>query len=84
MKIKDIGSTIERLSPLEASAAFGFDVSFVLWASIKKDNWRKFHKMVVKIPAKRNQLQLVDKQLLTDTAIKKMQEVLAVTITEPE
>lgn len=84
MKIKDIDSTIERLENREAAAAFGFDISFVLWASVKKENWKKFHKIVVKIPTKSNELQLVNKKLLTDTAIQKMQDVLKVTIDEPE
>lgn len=84
MKIKDIGSTIERLENREAAAAFGFDVSFVLYANVKKDNWKTFHKIVVKIPYKRNELLSLNKKLLTDTAIRKMQDVLKVTIDEPE
>lgn len=84
MEIKDIGSTIERLENRDAAAAFGFDISFVLYANVKKDSWKKFHKIVVKIPAKRNELQLLNQKHLTDTAIQKMQDVLKVTINEPE
>lgn len=84
MKIKDIGSTIEKIEDREIAIAYNCDVSFVLWAMVKKDDWKKFHKLVVKVPAKRSEMQEANKHQLVNVAIEKMKEVLRDAVTEPE